>query len=122
MRMFNRRRVAAIMAFAAATATLGGAAAQALADDAEVEVSDVIDDIEVEALSDLVSLDDVLNDAHVLSCDQTNIISNEDEANEQENTQTNRCVINVAKVTNLANDLSIEDALEAGINVLTEGD
>lgn len=122
MRIFNRRRLAVTLALAAGSVALTGAGAQALLNDLDVGVSDVIDDLSVEALSDLVSLDDVLNDLHLLSCDQTNIISNEDEANEQENEQTNRCVINVVKLTNALNDLSITDLLENGVNVLSEGD
>lgn len=89
MRMFTRGRVAAVLALAVASATFSGVAAQAVLNDLEVDVEDVIDDVTVDALSDLVSVSDLANDLHALSCDQTNIISNEGEANEQENTQTN---------------------------------
>lgn len=114
MRMFTRSRIAAIAVFAAASATFGGAAF-AVANDLSVNVSDVLDDVSVSALSDLA------NDVHALSCDQTNVIANDGEANRQENEQTNRCVVNVVKVTDVANDLTISDLLEHGINVLTEG-
>ncbi|MGH9023661.1 MAG: hypothetical protein ACRDV9_11280 [Acidimicrobiia bacterium] len=114
MRIFNRRRVAAMLAFAAASASLGGAA-QAVLNDLDVNVSDVIDDLSVSALSDIA------NDLHLLACDQTNVISNDGEANRQENTQTNRCSISVVKLKDTLNDLSIDDLLANGVNVLSEG-
>lgn len=114
MRMFNRRRVAVMLAFAAASASLGGAA-QAVLNDLDVDVTDVIEDLSVSALSDIA------NDLHLLSCDQANVISNEGDANRQENEQTNRCSISVVKLKDVLNDLAIEELLAGGLNVLTEG-
>lgn len=114
MRLFNRRRTAALLIFAAGTATVGGSA-HAVLNNINVNVSDVIETVDISILSDL------LNGLHLLSCDQGNLLLNDGEANEQGNTQTNRCSISVLKVKDVLNDLGIDGLLSGGLNVLTEG-